>query len=304
MGHRQQHFSGVSGHLGGQLRIGQDGHRSLTDRRRHPFHRATAHVTRREHTGPAGFQLPRLAPGPATFFTVAIRVQRGRAGRDEAVVVELDDAGEPRRVGHGTDEDEQRPRVDRLALALHHLPGLGAARRARHSAAVLSSPRPTRSALQIQAISPWLGSGPDGLERRLHRRGLEPAARAAVAVLSCAARIRGGSGRQPAGRSRPAHPRKISVASALQLCSHQYGGGQRTPTQTGPNQAHRFSNVECRAGDRSGRSALPTYVPKYSWIWRIAIDPSPTAEATRLTEPLRTSPAANTPGWLVSSIIG
>jgi hypothetical protein len=29
------------------------------------------------------------------------------------VVVELDGAGEPRRVGHGTDEDEQRPRVDR-----------------------------------------------------------------------------------------------------------------------------------------------------------------------------------------------
>ena len=45
-------------------------------------------------------------------------------------------------------------------------------------------------------------------------------------------------------------------------------------------------------------------VPKYSWIWRIAIAPSPTAEATRLTEPLRTSPAANTPGRLVSSIIG
>ena len=45
-------------------------------------------------------------------------------------------------------------------------------------------------------------------------------------------------------------------------------------------------------------------VPKYSWIWRIAIDPSPTADATRLTEPLRTSPAANTPGRLVSGIIG
>ena len=71
----------------------------------------------------------------------------------------------------------QRPRVDRLALALHHLPGLSAARRARHSAAVLSSPRPTRSALQIQAISPWLGSGPGRFERSLHRRGLEPAAR-------------------------------------------------------------------------------------------------------------------------------
>jgi hypothetical protein len=36
------------------------------------------------------------------------------------------------------------------------------------------------------------------VSRRLHRRGLEPAARAAVAVLSRAARIRGGSGRQPA----------------------------------------------------------------------------------------------------------
>ncbi|MEH2012632.1 MAG: hypothetical protein V7K65_14160 [Nostoc sp.] len=31
-----------------------------------------------------------------------------------------------------------------------------------------------------------------------------------------------------------------------------------------------------------------------------AIAPSPTAEATRLTEPCRTSPAANEPGTLVS----
>src|SRR5437016_4259015 len=31
------------------------------------------------------------------------------------------------------------------------------------------------------------------------------------------------------------------------------------------------------------------------------MEPSPTAEATRLTEPERTSPAANTPGRLVSS---
>ena len=75
-----------------------------------------------------------------------------------------------------------------------------------------------------------IAGGPGRLERRLHRRGLEPAARAAVAVLSRAARIRGGSGRQPAGRSRPAHPRKISVAGALQLCSHQYGGGQGSKT--------------------------------------------------------------------------
>lgn len=31
------------------------------------------------------------------------------------------------------------------------------------------------------------------------------------------------------------------------------------------------------------------------------MDPSPTADATRFTDPLRTSPAANTPGRLVSS---
>src|SRR5262252_3938739 len=34
------------------------------------------------------------------------------------------------------------------------------------------------------------------------------------------------------------------------------------------------------------------------------MEPSPTAEATRLTEPRRTSPAANTPGRLVSSGCG
>ena len=40
---------------------------------------------------------------------------------------------------------------------------------------------------------------------------------------------------------------------------------------------------------------------RYSCTNWTAIDPSPTAEATRLTEPDRTSPAANTPGRLVSS---
>src|SRR4029450_7153537 len=37
------------------------------------------------------------------------------------------------------------------------------------------------------------------------------------------------------------------------------------------------------------------------WTCPIAIDPSPTAGATRLTEACRTSPAASTPGMLVSS---
>jgi hypothetical protein len=39
---------------------------------------------------------------------------------------------------------------------------------------------------------------------------------------------------------------------------------------------------------------------KYSCISWIAVAPSPTADATRLTERWRTSPAANTPGMLVS----
>ena len=41
--------------------------------------------------------------------------------------------------------------------------------------------------------------------------------------------------------------------------------------------------------------------PSQKWAEFPAIAPSPTAEATRLTEPDRTSPAANTPGRLVSS---
>ena len=36
---------------------------------------------------------------------------------------------------------------------------------------------------------------------------------------------------------------------------------------------------------------------------RTTVAPSPTADATRLIEPYRTSPAANTPGMLVSSIM-
>ncbi|MDQ3062226.1 MAG: hypothetical protein M3R14_05100 [Acidobacteriota bacterium] len=39
---------------------------------------------------------------------------------------------------------------------------------------------------------------------------------------------------------------------------------------------------------------------RYSWTNCTAIEPSPTAEATRLTESLRTSPAAKTPARLVS----
>src|ERR1700678_355617 len=41
---------------------------------------------------------------------------------------------------------------------------------------------------------------------------------------------------------------------------------------------------------------------KYLWISDMTTDPSPTADATRLTEPERTSPTAYTPGWLVPNV--
>ena len=40
---------------------------------------------------------------------------------------------------------------------------------------------------------------------------------------------------------------------------------------------------------------------RYSWTKCTAIEPSPTADATRFIDSLRTSPATNTPGMLVSS---
>lgn len=57
----------------------------------------------------------------------------------------------------------------------------------------------------------------------------------------------------------------------------------------------------CRPGvPASWRSAWFTSF-RYSWTNCTAIAPSPTAEATRLTDPDRTSPAAKTPGRLASS---
>src|SRR4029078_3712296 len=49
------------------------------------------------------------------------------------------------------------------------------------------------------------------------------------------------------------------------------------------------------------RATRPPRWPRCSRTDRMAIEPSPTAEATRLTERLRTSPTANTPGRLVST---
>lgn len=55
----------------------------------------------------------------------------------------------------------------------------------------------------------------------------------------------------------------------------------------------------------AGRSlAAPSPERRCSCSKRTTVPPSPTAAATRLIEPCRTSPAANTPGTLVSSVKG
>jgi hypothetical protein len=54
-------------------------------------------------------------------------------------------------------------------------------------------------------------------------------------------------------------------------------------------------------GGRPAGVAKPARRPRYSLTNRTAMEPSPTAAAALFTELLRTSPAANTPGVLVSS---
>ena len=54
-----------------------------------------------------------------------------------------------------------------------------------------------------------------------------------------------------------------------------------------------------QVGRAEGRLAHAS--ARYSWMSDTAIEPSPTALATRLIERARTSPATSTPGTLVSS---
>src|SRR5262249_15164280 len=91
-----------------------------------------------------------------------------------------------------------------------------------------------------------------------------------------------------------------------------------------PRNHHRFTTDPMRTGEGGGSlcewrglaraliarqdgwrtgadAAKPARRPRYSLTKRTAMEPSPTAAAARLTEPLRTSPTANTPGALVSS---
>src|SRR6202008_1585891 len=63
-----------------------------------------------------------------------------------------------------------------------------------------------------------------------------------------------------------------------------------------------FNGLEWRSVIRDLDSL--NYSASARWTNETAIDPSPTADATRLTLPHRTSPTANTPGSEVSSRYG
>ena len=107
------------------------------------------------------------------------------------------------------------------------------------------------------------------------------------------------------GNARAARVERIGdpfdhAAQAAQRCAADQVGSRKPPR--GAGRAGLGPQPLCR------RSGVPTSWPsacfawfRYSWTNCTAIAPSPTAEATLLTEPDRTSPAAKTPGRLASS---
>src|SRR6202011_5232212 len=102
-------------------------------------------------------------------------------------------------------------------------------------------------------------------------------------------------------------------------------GGRPDPRAGHSRRAHRGRRRLCAAlrgavrgrsgrgglkagGAASGRHCIQLHlfapvnaVARYSCTIRMAMEPSPTADATRLTEPCLTSPTANSPGMLVSN---
>ena len=96
-------------------------------------------------------------------------------------------------------------------------------------------------------------------------------------------------------------------------------GGRRARAGTGGGLCRLSRAEDCDRGDDGHRhdkqdhrertcvetvSRAPpsqVYVARYSWTERTALDPSPTAAATRFIDPSRTSPTANTPAAEVSN---
>jgi hypothetical protein len=110
--------------------------------------------------------------------------------------------------------------------------------------------------------------------RALFGRALERASRTAHRPLRVSRRLAASTN----GRRDPAQP-NLSAAGRPVGC-----GGRPQPQ----------SCVQCLAA--VARSA------RYPWTSRMAAEPSPTAAATRLMEPSRTSPTAKIPGRLVSRV--
>ena len=80
----------------------------------------------------------------------------------------------------------------------------------------------------------------------------------------------------------------VSCSLALILTRGQrVAGGIVLPLQLS-GRVRILTRCQTRGGDKNW------------WISDTTTDPSPTAEATRLTDPRRTSPIANTPGTVVS----
>ena len=156
------------------------------------------------------------------------------------------------------------------------------------------------------------------------RRGTSvsaPHAHAAAAPRS-ARRSRPSRSARPGGRPAPARPsvdeRGRSAALAAAAGARAAARPARRCTSPGGDVARLGGRdpareLARRRGRRRGRSGAgrraprsPALMPsaRYSWMSDTAIEPSPTALATRLIERARTSPATKTPGTLVSSSVG
>src|SRR6185437_9624767 len=87
-------------------------------------------------------------------------------------------------------------------------------------------------------------------------------------------------------------------------------GGEHRPAIAGvvlPGRKPRIAFCPTAAAEASREPAhgdllvLSVWVERYSLTWRTALEPSPTADATRFIDPARTSPTAKTPGTDVSN---
>ena len=111
----------------------------------------------------------------------------------------------------------------------------------------------------------------------------------------------------PADVSSPAPPRAPSTlgligSQARANCASAAGGNSRSPSS---RRSYGTSSARIDVRDPAILVAgqRRSMVSRNSWTSRTAIAPSPTADATRLTEPLRTSPTAKTPARPVSSML-